>query len=147
MMLRVYSNYWRRNGRSGYSEPGLTLIEVLLGLVLLGSLLAAVSLAKAGFKVQLATAQRQLRAVAAADQWLATQWQASQAIPDQGEGLLPGEDGFAWRIGLSDNPDIEELQARAVLLEVIDKRLNAQDSVILALELVLPDSAEGVDSE
>ena len=64
----------------------MTLIEVVGGLALLGTLLVAVLLAKAKYTRQAATADRKLQAVAAADELLTAWRQDPNALPRDGSG-------------------------------------------------------------
>src|SRR4051794_34521543 len=79
------------------AHRAMTLIEVVGGLALLGTLLVAVLLAKAKFTRQAATADRKLQAVAAADELLTVWRQDSNALPRDGVGPVPGDRQFSWR--------------------------------------------------
>src|SRR5438876_3770040 len=86
------------------ARRGTTLIEVLAGLVVLGTLLVSVAVARARFVHQLADAERRLRATRAVDTMLGT-WFAgpTPAVPTAAEGSLDGAADFAWRTRLVPN--------------------------------------------
>jgi type II secretory pathway pseudopilin PulG len=79
------------------SRLAMTLIEVVGGLALLGTLLVAVLLAKAKFTRQAATADRKLQAVAAADELLTVWRQDPNALPRDGSGSVAGDRQLSWR--------------------------------------------------
>src|SRR4051812_8008804 len=82
------------------ARRAMTLIEVVGGLALLGTLLVGVLLAKAKFTRQAATADRKLQAVSAADELLVAWRQDPLALPRDGVGTVPGGGGdrqLSWR--------------------------------------------------
>jgi len=100
---------------------GTTLIEVLAGLIILGTLLVSVSIARARFLNQWAEADQRLRATKATDTLLQT-WLAGSAelVPVQSEGPLPDMPGYIWRTHEIRDPEAQEVQAAVVRVEVFD---------------------------
>src|SRR5881394_3936045 len=92
---------------------GATLIEVLAGLVILGTLLVAIAAARGRFARQWVEADRRLAAVRAADKMLAD-WMAGaeQNIPLQAQGELPGVPKCVWRTREIRSQGAEDLRAR-----------------------------------
>src|SRR4051812_22492085 len=82
----------------GTAARGTTLIEVLAGLVVLGTLLAAVAIARGRFLRQWADADRRIVVTQAADRLLA-QWFSGPApsVPVHGDGSLEALPGCEWR--------------------------------------------------
>jgi type II secretory pathway pseudopilin PulG len=117
------------------SRLAMTLIEVVGGLALLGTLLVAVLLAKAKFTRQVATADRKLQAVAAADELLTAWRQDANALPRDGAGPVAGDRQFSWRTRTVANPEIAALGAQTVRLEVLDDR--AAGAVLATVEVVV----------
>src|SRR5688500_6139833 len=76
---------------------GMTLVEVVGGLALLGTLLVAVLLARGRYIRQAAIADRRLQAVAAADALLAQWHQDPRSLPRAASGDVPGDGQFTWR--------------------------------------------------
>jgi type II secretory pathway pseudopilin PulG len=113
----------------------MTLIEVVGGLALLGTLLVAVLLAKAKYTRQAATADRKLQAVAAADELLTAWRQDSNALPRDGSGPAPGDRQFSWRTRTLANAEVASLGGQTVRLEVLDDR--SAGAVVAAVEVVV----------
>src|SRR3954454_16567129 len=119
MRLRPNPSSARRaRRRRGADRRGVTLIEVLAGLVLLGTVLASVMIARGRFVRQWAQAEQRLAAVHAADAMLA-QWLSagSQAVPVPAQGRLDDQPGYVWRTRRVPSPQADELSAGVVRLE------------------------------
>ena len=101
----------------------MTLIEVLAGLVVLGTLLVAVSIARGRFLTQWADADKKLVAIHSADLLLA-HWLTDpiRNVPLSGAGPLAGAPGFYWRTVVLPDPASAKLGALTVRLEVFDHR-------------------------
>lgn len=106
---------------TGSRPRGVTLIEIVAGLVILGTLLVSVSIARARFLRQWAEADRKLTAVRAADKLMA-RWMSGppQNVPLAGEGPLEGAANFTWRTRIFRDPAASDLGALLVRLEVND---------------------------
>jgi type II secretory pathway pseudopilin PulG len=117
------------------SRLAMTLIEVVGGLALLGTLLVAVLLAKAKFTRQAATADRKLQAVAAADELLTVWRQDPNALPRDGSGPVAGDRQLSWRTRTVANREVAALGAQTVRLEVLDDR--AAGAVLATVEIVV----------
>src|SRR5262245_7016597 len=106
MMNRRLQNFCRAKPR------GLTLIEVVVGLVILGTLVASVAIARGRALRQYARAELQLRATHAADAMLAAWFDGPpQAIPVRGGGLIADVPGCVWRTTPVSNASAESLSA------------------------------------
>ena len=95
---------------------GTTLIEVLLGLVVLSTLLVSVAMARGRFLRQWADADHKLAQCRAADALLA-RWLAGPpaAVPLAGRGTT---DGTAWQTRVVPSPAAATVQAVVVRLDV-----------------------------
>src|SRR5687767_9012408 len=105
-----------------HRPAGMTLVEVMAGLVVLGTLLAAVTVARGRFLRQWAEADRRLAATRAVDALL-SEWLSGspQAVPVNSRGSLVG--GAAkqfWRTQVIRDAAAAELGAVVVRLEVFD---------------------------
>lgn len=100
---------------------GLTLIEVIAALLLLGVVLSAVLMARGRAMAQWAEANRRLDAMERLETQL-RQW--GEAVPETGGGALPGEPAMRWRTRVVR----EESRLRVVAVEVVDGR-----GVVLAM--------------
>ena len=122
---------------------GLTLIEVIAGLALLGWLLSAVVLAKARYTRQLAQANRGIEAIEAADSLLASWWQdkADVPLPLSGWGEVPDSNGLNWRTSQVTNEAVEDLGAVVIRLEITDRQTSPPAAVLTTVDLVWPQEA------
>jgi hypothetical protein len=115
------------------------LIEVLAGLIILGTLLVSVSIARARFLNQWAEAEHRIQAVKGTDKLLAV-WLtgAPQMVPVASEGALPDAPGFVWRTHLLRDPGVQTLDAGIVRVEVFDTmRGKTAREPILSLDFLL----------
>ncbi len=116
----------------------MTLVEVIAGLVVLGTLLAAVTVARGRFLRQWAEADRRLQATRAVDALL-SEWLSGspQAVPIRSQGLLAG--GAAnqiWRTQVIKDAAAAELGAIVVRLEVFNTQ--APRKPTLTVDFLLP---------
>jgi hypothetical protein len=124
-----FSNHSRRRKH----WRGATLIEVLAGLVVLGTVLSAVVIARGRFVRQWAVAEQRLDAVRAAD-GLLEQWSSGGgwAVPTRDEGLI-GE-SYLWRTMPVGDESARKLDAVVVRLELYRRGSGARP--VLAMELL-----------
>lgn len=134
--LKPYSKRFRAS-RSG-PRAGLTLMEVVAGLALLGWLLSAVVLAKARYTRQWATANQTLLATRAADQLLTHWWSDDQQIPVPASGQIAQPPGLEWRTMPLPSETVEPLGVRLVRLEVVAKNAAPGTPPLVAVDLMLP---------
>src|SRR4051812_5401435 len=90
------------------SARGATLIEALAGLVILGTLLVSITIARARFVRQRALAEQNLAAASAVDSLL-SKWMAGDTatIPLSAAGPLDGLPNHAWHTRVLENkPDL-----------------------------------------
>ena len=101
----------------------MTLIEVIAGLVVLATLVCALTIARGRFMRQWESAQRRTQAVEAMDRMLAG-WiggaGAEDAIPVPARGTLAGVDGCAWRTQWVGDAGAMRVGAGVVRVEVLD---------------------------
>src|SRR3954466_15939902 len=110
---------------------GATLIETLAGLVVLGTLLVSITIARGRFIRQRAMAEQKLAAAAAVDAMM-NKWMAGSgsAIPLSASGPLEGVPNLSWRTRVIENkPD---LAASIIRLEVA----NPSNQTILIIDLL-----------
>ncbi|MDB5290918.1 MAG: hypothetical protein JWL69_2159 [Phycisphaerales bacterium] len=121
----------------------MTLVEVLAALVLLGTILTSLTIARGRFLRQWAVADRRLRATRAVDAML-SQWIAGSpdAVPAPGRGLLEDVPNTMWRTRRIQSAAARGLGAVIVRLEVWETGAG------LAEPAQLPDTADdGGNSE
>jgi hypothetical protein len=92
----------------------------MAGLVILGTVLASLVVARSRYLHQWAVAGRQQEAVAAADQLLANWWASPATLPRYGSGELPRR--LRWQTSVVMNPAANELGVDVVRLEVFEQQ-------------------------
>src|SRR3954463_11233756 len=88
----------RAGARRVAKRRGVTLVEVLAGLILMGTVLASVLIARGRFVRQWAQAEQRLAATRAADAMM-SRWMSGppQAVPVPAQGPVDGLAGYVWR--------------------------------------------------
>lgn len=106
---------------ASYKRCGMTLIEVLAGIVLLSTLMALVVVAAGRFSARIRDSNEQLAAAHALDRQLAQWYSSIDRLPQVRSGNLAGDRRFRYRItqlgAVSDG-----LPLRRVRVEVFGKR-------------------------
>ncbi|MBX2851120.1 MAG: type II secretion system GspH family protein [Phycisphaeraceae bacterium] len=123
---------------------GLTLIEVVAAIAILGTLLVGVVLAKSRLTRQSGAAQDTMQAVRLSDSLLANWWSQPEGVPVGSAGVLSESDALRWQTRVIDNAGIAEFGARVVRYEVFQdqKKLSRGDEdlgPLLVIDLVVPD--------
>jgi prepilin-type N-terminal cleavage/methylation domain-containing protein len=106
------------------SRPGVTLIEIIVGLVILAVLISSMIVARGRFLRQWSDGQRKIQAAAAVDRMLAA-WiggEGEDSIPVPAQGALEDVEGCTWRTSLLNEPSATRLGAAVVRLEVLQDR-------------------------
>ena len=122
---------------------GTTLIEVLAGLVVLGTLLASVAVARGRFMRQWAEADRRTRAAQAADALLAGWLAGPQSnVPAPAAGTLKNSPALSWQTRIMPDVVAGRLGAVKVRLEIFDRtggwRADRADATpVLAVEFLM----------
>jgi prepilin-type N-terminal cleavage/methylation domain-containing protein len=125
-----------------FSKPsgrrGLTLVEVIAGLVLLATLLTSVLAAFKTHAVQIRGARDRLQASEAADELLSG-WLAQGALPPVGtQKALAGADGWAWRVMANESQQSGPVRIGSLRVEIVRPRAPADDEVLASVALVVP---------
>ena len=101
----------------------MTLIEIVVGLVVLAVLISSLAIARGRFLRAWSEGQRKLEATAAVDRMLAG-WigggGGDDSIPVPGQGALNGVEGCSWRTNWVGEPGATRLGAGVVRLEVME---------------------------
>jgi Tfp pilus assembly protein PilV len=114
---------------------GTTLVEVLLGLALLGALLVSVLTARSRAARQTVIARAREDATRCADRLLTRWWADPANFPRSATGVMPDAPRFTWRTRVVDNPSARNLGASVVRLEVSDPDA---PEVLVAVDVLLP---------
>lgn len=135
-------NYSARSRRTG-----LTLIEVVAAIAILGTILVGIVLAKSRHTHQLTLAQWKMEAVRAADELLTHWWTRPEGIPMNEEGVIKHTPTMRWKTERVTNPSIEKLGAHVARLEIYTSgarrtELASQDGPLITVDLVLPEPSD-----
>ncbi len=121
-----------------YLRQGFTLIEVVTGLALMGTLLVAILLAHGRHGRQIRSAQHRLAAIDAADRMLADWVRTPYTTFKRRRGTVPGNEGFTWQIGFRESPDTRSMGLRIMRLEIHDNNAQAKGSPLATVDLLVP---------
>jgi len=128
----------RKSTRSSRRRPrGITLVEALLGTVLLGTLLVAIIVVKGRLTVQAARAEARVQACEALNDLLEGWWPDRESLPRDQAGEVPDRPRWRWQTRRVPNEEADAVRAEIVAVEVFapDRR----DTVPAArVELLLP---------
>lgn len=126
-----------------WRPAGLTLIEVIAAVVILGTILVGIVMAKSQHTRQAAATGRQNAAVRAADELIAGWWSTGN-VPVGQSGPVESDASLTWRTSEVPNEAVARLGARVVRVEIRSASPagtpapDGADAAILAVELVLP---------
>ncbi len=106
----------------------MTLIEVVTGLIILGTILASLAIARGRFMRQWGDAERKL-AVTRALGSLIEEWMDAPAprVPMRGEGPLPGVKDCVWRTQTIRDGDAAKLSAAIVRVEAFGRLAGSRE--------------------
>lgn len=125
---------WTRFGDC--NRNGLTLIEVIAGLLLMSTLLVGILTAGSQHMRQLRQAKLRLAAADVAEQALIG-WAQSGNKLTAGQCAAPNADGLAWRVRPIGKPDApESLGIEIVRLEVFDIKADEAKSPLISVDIV-----------
>jgi len=123
---------------------GLTLIEVVAAIAILGTLLVGIVLARARHTHQYARAESARVAVDAADRLISRWWLNGRHVPVGKAGQFEAHPTLRWRTREVDNEKINLLGARVVRVEVLRADAEtgsdpqARAEVLFHVDLVMP---------
>ncbi len=137
----------RPDGHGRTYRRGFTLIEVVAGLALLGTLLVSITLAKGRFTRQRAVADRQIQAIAATESLLAQWWQDLSTFPRQDTGEVPGAADLSWHTSLIDDADAQDAGAVIVRMQINDQRQTESAASLIVIDLALPEVQDAEDED
>ena len=128
---------WRRHA-------GMTLIEVLAALSLLGSLAVAMVLARGRLVEQHRAAELKLEAVDAADQLLLQWWAGeSKQVPVNTSGVVEQHPDWTWETELISDRALAPYDAQIVRLRILSTSEPGQPAELTSVDLVMPFQSPG----
>lgn len=122
---------------------GLTLVEVIAALVILGTVLVGLVMARSRHAHQVATSRQRMAAVRATDELIASWWTSQAGVPEEATGSVPGSEGMAWQTRPVRNVEVESVGGRVVRVEVMPAASRgladrAPAEPLVTVDLVLP---------
>jgi len=126
---------------------GLTLIEVVAGLALMGTLVAAMLSGKSRFTGQYHHAQRVLAAVDAMDAFLIDRWPTVETIEDGESGDLEGQKNLGWRVSVVDDPVAADWHCRVVRVQVLDSLGEPGALPLVSVDLLVSDPPPSAEQD
>lgn len=120
-------------------HAGMTLIEVLAALSLLGSLAVAMVLARGRLVEQHRAAEQKLKAVDAADQLLLQWWSGdSKQIPVNTSGMVEQNPGWTWETEQISDRVLTPYDAQIVRLRILESAEAGPPVELTSVDLVMP---------
>jgi type II secretory pathway pseudopilin PulG len=116
----------------------MTLVEVVAGLALLGTLLVSLLLTKSALAKQRAVADQKLAAVAACDQVLAEHRTAGRPLPRQGSGVANG--GYRWRSEIVRRQPVQDVSVDVMRVWVTSERSDKSLAEVEVMQTPLGDT-------
>lgn len=109
-----------------WNRKAFTLVEVVVGCVLLATLLVSTLLATSRYRSQIARAQRRQQAVYLADTLLASWWDSQKGIPLAESGtvadpLKPNSASLSWQTSVVSSRNVLGVVHPVVRLQVFDR--------------------------
>jgi len=139
--MRTKSTTYLRRSR----PAGLTLLEVVAAIAILGTILVGIVLARSRHVRQLARSERQGDAVRATDEQLARWWTRPEGVPVDASGAIETDGSLTWQTHVVPSEPLEQLGARVVRVEVRPTATDpssptgADAEPLVTVDLVLPD--------
>lgn len=132
-------------------RAGLTLIEVVAGIAILGVILVGIVMARSRHIHQLAEVGRVRRAIELTDRMVEQWWITPQALPIDKTGSVPGDESLVWRTRVERHDVLDPMGARVVRVEVFEAQTTAVADALpeplVALDLVLPQPPEPEETD
>ena len=137
-----------KNCSRRWSRDGLTLIEVVAAIAILGTILVGVVMSKSRHTRQLALAGRQMKAVRAADELISAWWAADRSVPINESGVANEDESLVWDTRVVENDPVGKLGARVVRVAIRPSRHmgpgpGGGEDALVTVDLVLPHRPAG----
>jgi hypothetical protein len=127
----------RRKNSWQSAKAGATLLEAVIGSVILGTLLVSILMARVQMQAQSHRAEARLAACRVLDDLMNKWWSDGATPPRNDSGSVPDHEDWTWRTRTRQRPDAEALHGEVVVVEVFAP--NPIDSSPAAeIELLLP---------
>ena len=128
-----------------FNRQAFTLLEVVVGLVLMGSLVAFGLVALSSHQHAIALAKQKQQANLVADELLTKWYEVQGAPPVRGQGIVVQNQEWMWRTQPVGSRSVCGLQTNVVRLEILGRAGNARGlAVLVSLDLLQTPNASGL---
>ena len=124
-----------KKSQTSCRAAGFSLVEALVGTVILGGLLAGIVLAKGRLELQERRSRLRQQACEALDERLHTWWSDPRSIPRPAQGGFDNAPDLYWRTRLIASPETERWDLQRVAVEAFSP---GHVEPLAAVEIVLP---------
>ena len=125
------------------THTAFTLLEVIVGLVLMGSLVASALVAMASHQHAMVLAKHKIEAAQIADTLL-TQWYEFEGdIPGRGQGVVTGSIPWVWRTQRIDSRIVCGVPVNVIRLDIIGQTGENEPVVLSSVELLQAPGTQG----
>ena len=118
--------------RSTSKRGAFTLLEVVVGLVLLATVLVASLLALGRHQRQVRMSADRYAAISIADRLLASWFDSAKAIPLLASAVIVERPGWLWRTEVVANRTVMGRNCTVVRLQIVDRSVPDRGEVVLA---------------
>lgn len=115
---------------------GFTLLEVIVALVLMGSVLAGSLLAYSSHRKQLSMATKRIEATRIADQMVQQLSAQTDGIPVGARGLVSGKPNWFWQTEAVGFTELATVRLRVVRFQIFERRPAV--TPLVTIEIVAP---------
>jgi prepilin-type N-terminal cleavage/methylation domain-containing protein len=130
-----------RRARAFRPRSAMTLIEVMAGMVILGTILSSLVVARSRYLHQWTLAGRKQAAVSAADSLLSNWWASPTRLPVNSSGNL-NDQNLKWKTHVIPSESAQTLSTQIVRLEIFDNPQGADSAPsatpLAYVDVVLP---------
>ena len=116
---------------------GITLVEALVGTLLMGSLLVGIIVTGGRVNAQRRLARNRIEACDVLSDLLQQWWAEPEMMPRDETGEVFGREGWRWRTSVTTAPEAEELDAEIVAVEVFAPQQDDEQTPGARVELLL----------
>ena len=115
---------------------GLTLIEIVVGLVIMASVLASSLIAFSAHRRQLRHAEQRIEAVAIADELLLLLSGQVDGFPNSGRGTIAGKPQWFWQTSIVGTTSPMDVPLQVIRLRVIETQQDGQQKLLTSVDVV-----------
>lgn len=122
-----------------------TLIEVIAGLILMGSLVASGLVALSSHQHAILLAKQKLQANQIAEMLLTNWYEVQGRVPLRDQGIIGSQSGWIWRTQPVGLRSVCGLEANVIRLEVLGQvGRNVDPQILVSIELLQSQNASGL---